>query len=407
MDTCRQCRCNCRQYCARCHCCSRCCCCSCCNHPCPPPPPVEASFTAVKRSATTGDPIPGAVFTLYQNGLPIALSASDAHGALSFSDLAPGEYRLVETTAPGGYQSDLQQHQVRVDAQGNVTIDGQIPYNFALYNVPASTLTFSKTDAATGLPLPGAGFSLSNGATVSSDSNGQVDFGTLQPGTYTLLEINTPAGYLPNQRQYTVTVSANNEITVNGLPIGSFSVPNQPNPELAFQKTDANNGQPLAGATFTLSNGATAVSDAAGRVSFGRLAPGTYTMTETAAPSGYEPNPTAYTVEVSADGGVTVNSTPLANFHVPNTPSPSPRPVINTVTEGDTTISGTGVAGAAIAVTLPDGSQVDTTVGANGIWSVTVPAGATLQTGQTVRANQTVPGSAASADASFVVQARP
>ena len=367
---------------------------------------MEASFRAVKRDETSGVPLAGASYTLYQDGLPVAISTSDASGGLSFANLAPGAYRLVESKAPDGFQPDASQHVVLVDADGNVTIDGQDARNYTLYDAPLKTLTFQKTDAGTGLALPGAVFTLSNGATATADQNGLVDFGPLAPGSYTMTETTVPGGYLSNSRTYTVTVSTTGDITVNGAPIDGFSVPNQPYPNLTFQKTDADSGLALPGATFTLSNGDTAVSDAAGQVGFGPLAPGSYTMTETVAPAGYERITTAFQVVVADDGSVTVDGVPLASYTVPNAPERSPRPVINTITEGDIVVTGQGVPGASITVTLPDGSQVNTTVDENGLWTAQVPTGATLTAGQKVYAHQTVTGSAPSEDASFQVQAR-
>ena len=86
---------------------------------------------------------------------------------------------------PERLQPDASQHVVLVDADGKVTIDGQDARNYTLYDAPLKTLTFQKTDAGTGLALPGAVFTLSNGATATADQNGLVDFGPLAPGSYT------------------------------------------------------------------------------------------------------------------------------------------------------------------------------------------------------------------------------
>lgn len=295
-------------------------CCCCCPEPEPTPPPsVTASFTAIKRDQATGEAIPRAAYTLFQNGQPISSTVSDASGSVSFASLTPGKYELIERMVPNGYQMDTTTHVVIVDANGNVTIDGQNAEGFALYDISISqsgNLTFSKTDAATGLPLAGAEFTLSNGAANTSDGNGIVDFGSLTPGVYT--------------------------------------------------------------------------------------------MTETAVPSGYEPNNTSYTVEVANDGRITVNGMPIEQFAVANNQSTivSSRPTINSVAEGDTSITGEGIPGATIAVTLPNGSQVSTTVNTNGTWLVQIPTEVTLQTGQTLYANQTVAGYAPSENVSFLVQPR-
>ena len=294
--------------------------CRCCP-PCPPPPPPPPSgvFTAIKRSRATGRPVAGAVYTLYQSGRPVARAESDAAGRLRFAGLQPGCYTLSETEAPAGYQPDATSYTVSVCACGRVTIDCQPADGFPLYDTPAATLAFQKRDEVNGRPLSGAVFTLSNGQTATSDSNGLVQFGTLAPGTYTLTETRAPDGYQLSDTPYTVTVSAAGAVTVNGVPIEQFTAWDAPMPSFFFYKTDARTGEPLSGAVFTLSNGQTATSDSDGLVQFGRLAPGTYTLTETTAPSGYAPNTQTYTVVVSATGEITVNGTAQSEFSVANT----------------------------------------------------------------------------------------
>ncbi|MGN0586462.1 MAG: SpaA isopeptide-forming pilin-related protein, partial [Oscillospiraceae bacterium] len=72
----------------------------------------------------------------------------------------------------------------------------------------------------------------------------------------------------------------------------------------SFTKTDGTD--PLAGAVFTLYKGGNVIaaktSAADGKVSFENIEAGTYTMSETTVPEGYEDNETIYTVTVSAGG---------------------------------------------------------------------------------------------------------
>ncbi|MCQ8264212.1 Ig-like domain-containing protein, partial [Streptococcus suis] len=74
--------------------------------------------------------------------------------------------------------------------------------------------------------------------------------------------------------------------------------------------------------------------------------------------------------------------------------SPSALPVVNPVIEGTTSVSGTGVDGATITVTLPDGS-VKTALVVDGTWTIeNVPA---FTKGQNVIVTQTESGKASSA----------
>lgn len=90
-----------------------------------------------------------------------------------------------------------------------------------------------------------------------------------------------------------------------------------------FTKTDEINTG-LAGAEFTLTSSdntfsKTSTSDATGAVSFADIPQGTYNLTETQSPLGYQDNPIIYPVVVS-EGSVVINGTAAADFTVVNTP---------------------------------------------------------------------------------------
>ena len=86
-------------------------------------------------------------------------------------------------------------------------------------------------------------------------------------------------------------------------------------------------------------------------------------------------------------------------------------PTINEVTEGDSTISGTGVPGATITVTLPDGGPAITTTvvpdgSGGGTWTVNV-TGREPEAGDVIKAVQTEPGKDTSPEVSTTVVGRP
>lgn len=283
------------------------------------PPAACADFTAVKLDRITGRPVSGAVFTIYRNGLAISNVTSDASGRLNIESLPEGEYLIVETHFPDGYEYEASPHYIIVDACGNTSIDGQPADGYRFYNMP----------------------------------------------------------------------SADSEST-----------------DFTFLKFDSETGEALSGAVFTLSGNATAVSGQNGQVSFEDLAPGAYTLTEVTAPDGYSLPSVSYTVVVDENGNVTIDGVPASEFRAGNTKSlpESERPVIISVTAGDRIVTGTGIPGASITVTLPNGTQISTTVGSDGDWAVSVPDNITLNAGDTIYASQTVPGYGPSENASFLVQ---
>ncbi|MCD7948192.1 MAG: carboxypeptidase-like regulatory domain-containing protein [Oscillospiraceae bacterium] len=67
-------------------------------------------------------------------------------------------------------------------------------------------------------------------------------------------------------------------------------------------------------------------------------------------------------------------------------------PTVDPIEDGDSTISGTGEPDAEVTVTLPDGTEIDTTVDQNGNWSVDIPNGTDLNDGDEITVIQTENG---------------
>jgi len=472
--------------------------------------PISASFTAVKVNIESGDPLADAVYTLFMNSTAVATAVSNAAGQVTFTGLAPGTYELTETTPPPGFQANTESLMVVVAPDGNVTINGQPANGFLLHDVPLSEFIFRKLDASTGLPLAGATFALTQNGTIigiaTSGSDGLVNFGILAAGTYQLTETIPPVGFQPNSIVYqvvvktdgsimvndvpldefvvedvpvisasftavkvniesgeplagaeytlfmdstavatavsnaagqvtftglapgtyeltettpppgfqmnteslTVVAAPDGSVTINGQPANGFLLHDVPLSEFIFRKLDASTGLPLAGATFTLTQNGTivgiATSGSDGLVNFGILTAGTYQLMETIPPVGYQPNSTVYQVIVETNGSIMVNGIPLDEFVVEDIPiAVSASPTIDTIIEGAEEITGTGVVGATVTVTLPNGSMVSTTVDSNGTWLVNVPNGIVLAVGEIVTANQTEPGKTISGDVHSIV----
>ena len=293
------------------------CCCCCGRTPCP----AWSYFRLTKRDGVTGAPLAGALYTLYRGGREVVSDLSDPAGGLAFFPLAPGVYTLREVRPPAGYAPEEETHTVIVHENGGVTLDGRPAQGADLYDLPLNNFHFSKTGGADGKPLAGAVFTLSDGRTAVSGADGEVSFGPLPPGRYTMKETSAPAGYLPNDREYGVAVAADGTITVDGTTLAGFRVENERRPaSLSFRKKDAATGAPLAGAEFALSNGQTAVSDANGLVDFGPVVPDLYSLTETAPPAGYEANPAVYSVLVIVTGEIYIDEFLLPGFVAENTP---------------------------------------------------------------------------------------
>lgn len=183
-------------------------------------------------------------------------------------------------------------------------------------------LQFNKINATTGQVITGQtindAFKLTNVNTKESvfgnlNSNGTVTFNHLADGTYTLEEEKAPNGYQINGQTYTVTV-INGNVT-DDLPNGDFpDTPQNQTANINLTKIASDTKQPLAGATFTLTNAngqvVATLSNAEGQITFDNVADGTYTINETQAPTGYAPTKDAIKVTVkNGQATVTINGT--------------------------------------------------------------------------------------------------
>lgn len=290
--------------------------------------PVVYSIFFKKLDAATNCPLEGAVFELLQNGTVVATTVSDGAGRVFFPHVPAGDYTIREQTPPAGYLPSMKTYSVAVCPDGNVSIDCIPAQQFAVCNVRQEELRIYKTDTQTGAPLANAVFELrQNGAviqTVTTGGDGTARLQSIAPGSYTLSETRPPAGFWPIMRDYDIVVFEDGRITVDGVLTDSLQIQNEPlRANVSFRKTDAQTGAPLAGAVFEILREQSvivqAVSDSSGRVDFGELPQGTYTVKEVVPPDGYTPVSDTYTVVVNANGNVTIDGVPAEDFSVNNT----------------------------------------------------------------------------------------
>ena len=353
-------------------------------------------------------PLQGAGFELRDSsGTVLRSGISDVNGLVDLGNVSPGVYTLVETIVPGGFLRN-EPYTVVVAANGDITVNGIPLASFLAENYPYPNISFSKTDSADDA-LAGAVFSLDDGAgTVlysTSTIDGIVVFYSIPPGVYTITETQAPFGYITNPTPRTAVVSATGEITIDGNPVSTFTAVNQDGPAMSFIKLD-NTGQSLAPVINPVRNGLIPVTGTG-------VAGSSITVTW----------PDSSTTDVIVDYTNTWSATPATPLTVGQTVSAiqttpgmlpsdpaaeivqqaSDIPVIDEVLEGDTTVTGTGVAGSTVAVTWPDGATTDTTVAGDNTWTITPPAA--LVFGEEISAVQTTTGMLPSLPADTTVQA--
>ncbi|MGL9729316.1 SpaA isopeptide-forming pilin-related protein [Enterococcus sp. DIV0756] len=299
----------------------------------------DADFIDYKGSAIltkanmAGDKLEGAIFHVVneageQVGDPIT---SNADGAVIANELAPGNYRFVEVTAPDGYliNNDPIPFEIPVNAKGKPTqVKANDGKDFINYqgSVEMKKVAFNRSEEAQGLAgavfdvQDKAGKTLLEGKPTASD--GLVHFDGLAPGEYNLVELKAPDGYLVNRTKvpFTIPDQASGEpkaIQANdGAPFTNY--------QGTFQLTKQNEaGNPLKGVEFDLfkADSETPIkkgtTDANGVMTLTGLAPGDYHLIERYSP-GYIVNqtPITFTISDAAEGQpeVVLPEKPVINY---------------------------------------------------------------------------------------------
>lgn len=93
-------------------------------------------FTIIKFDRSTGNVLGGAIFELLDGDKVIGQTTSDEEGNVTFSNLPPGRYTLVEARAPEGFKQTKLTHTVVVSRGGCVTVNGYTPKEITIANEP-------------------------------------------------------------------------------------------------------------------------------------------------------------------------------------------------------------------------------------------------------------------------------
>ncbi|MDB2087214.1 SpaA isopeptide-forming pilin-related protein [Clostridium paraputrificum] len=227
------------------------------------------------------------------------VTGEDGKGSLG--NLPYGEYTLMETKAPDGYELSLDLIVVEVNSKAvvyktitNTKILGKI-----------SILKVDSTDAD--IKLPGAVFEIkdSEGTVVDTITTGENGVGTskeLPYGSYTVTEVSAPPGYELSGESKDVTINSNGqtiELTFENTKIlGKINI---------LKVDSADEDIKLIGAVFEIKDSEgtvvdTITTDENGVGTSKELPYGSYTVTEVTAPSGYELSEESKNVTIDSNG---------------------------------------------------------------------------------------------------------
>jgi LPXTG-motif cell wall-anchored protein len=246
----------------------------------------------------------GAVYELRTvAGEVVESGETDETGTLRFSNLLPGEYVIMETKSPFGYNLNSTPMPVTVErSQQEIVAVQQVD------TLTTGSVLLKKADSTDNtIGLAGAVFTLQDetgkvlqeGLTTSDV--GELLITDLKPGDYQLVETKAPADYTLDDTPIVFTIERGQ------LVIPTVEVLNTLTPgAVSLIKVDKdNNDVPLEGAEFKLvdESGTTVqenlVTDQDGRIIVTDLAPGSYQFIETSAPKNYVIDETPINVEVT------------------------------------------------------------------------------------------------------------
>jgi uncharacterized surface anchored protein len=204
---------------------------------------LRPALRIVKLDEVTKVPLSGAKFRVWQTeSLTTSEYTTDENGEIVIYNLDEAIYSVEEIISPEHYLFDPQHKDIELE-WGKVK-------TLIYTNLKKPTLTITKYDELTNLPLAGATFRLwkTEGETWSetqvTGSDGRYTWTDLDAGIYSIQEIDEPYGFTKDP--------ARKEILLEGGDNKTLEFFNRPRPTLTILKRDAITGQPIQNVKFNV-----------------------------------------------------------------------------------------------------------------------------------------------------------
>lgn len=238
------------------------------------------------------------------SGKVVAHIKTDENGVAKTGSLALGTYKVRETKTNDGYallKDDMTVVLATEEGADNIVKEVKLTNEM-------TKVVLLKVEKGTDKGLKGcelAVYDESGKIVVNAvtDDNGNVTIMGLKPGNYQVGETKAPEGYKLNTSKISFTIDAYGDVSGTTTLEDEMTI-------VTLTKVDkADNSKKLSGATFEIkdANGKvvfTGSTDSYGKLTIGKMKPGTYKVRETKAPKGYQLSKEEITFTIKDDGKV-------------------------------------------------------------------------------------------------------
>jgi uncharacterized surface anchored protein len=268
-----------------------------------------SSLQIRKVSETDGTPLAGAVFEVRkQNGEYVGEYTTEAGGAISIPNAAPGWFVISEKKAPVGFILDT--------AAKTVEVKPIVPTVVTFTNKPLSGLQILKLDEESRRPIPETEFTVAkmNGEVIGTgyrtDEQGLIRIPGLAAGWFTVTETKSAKDYLLD--------AAPRNIELKDGQTALLTVTNRKASSILLHKIDSLTGKGIYGVKFLISDAnsnplMTLESDQNGYVYLPGIPDGKYFLRELEAGNGYilDTEVKTFYIRYGATNEITWKNTPV------------------------------------------------------------------------------------------------